>query len=147
MNSGDGGASGAPEGGAGSPPPLYPLTNIWDPIGVELFTRTRPDGKVIEMMRCKFCPPIIQQQKKNEFVKNPTKLLYHMCGIALKGIVICTGISPEDKRRYTDYNLRKQQSRGRKAAARVETNQHIDNLQNRSLACKNIIFHLLLGLF
>ena len=108
MNSADDGAGGAPEGGAGNP--LKPLDYIWDPAGVELFSKTRSeDGKVIDMMRCKFCPSIIQQQKKNVFAKNATKFLYHVCGIANKGIAVCTGVSSEEKRRYMDYYLRKQQ--------------------------------------
>ena len=108
MNSADDGAGGAPEGGAGNP--LKPLDYIWDPAGVELFSKTRSeDGKVIDMMRCKFCPSIIQQQKKDVFSKNATKFLYHVCGIANKGIAVCTGVSSEEKRRYMDYYLRKQQ--------------------------------------
>ena len=77
-DAGDDAASGA----------LGVLGSVWEDPRVEVFRSD--DG--MPMMRCTYC-----KNAKNEWIKNASKMLWHLTGTPGKGISTCKAI-PEDRK-------------------------------------------------
>ena len=113
-DAGDDAASGA----------LGVLGSVWEDPRVEVFRSD--DG--MPMMRCTYC-----KNAKNEWIKNASKMLWHLTGTSSKGISKCKAIPEDRKARHMNLLSQKTLTKEQKETSRTHAAQQVDNLQANAL--------------
>ena len=111
---------------------LGDLKSVWEDKRLEIF-KSSSDGTMI--MRCTYC----EDDAKNVWVKNTSKMLWHLTGTVGKGISVCKGIPDDRKVSHLNLLSRKAQRQEQRVSLRTHASQQVNNLQSDALQNGTIV--------